>query len=180
MKTFVGLLRAVNLAGHNAVSMADLRVFLAAIGLENPRTLLASGNFVAGAAARGGAQLERQLERESAKRLKLETEFFVRTPAEWSDLVEGNTFRREAARDPARLVVVFLKSEPAPARVTALEGAIRGPETVRALGRHLFAYYPEGQGRSKLTAALIERHLGGPGTARNWNTVLKLHAMLES
>ena len=34
--------------------------------------------------------------------------------------------------------------------------------------------YPDGQGNSKLTNAVIERKLGTSGTARNWNTVLKL------
>ena len=34
--------------------------------------------------------------------------------------------------------------------------------------------YPDGAGRSKLTAALIDKKLGCAGTARNWNTVQKL------
>jgi uncharacterized protein (DUF1697 family) len=40
--------------------------------------------------------------------------------------------------------------------------------------------YPEGQGNSKLTNALIERKLGVAGTARNWNTVLKLAALASA
>jgi uncharacterized protein (DUF1697 family) len=39
--------------------------------------------------------------------------------------------------------------------------------------------YPEGVGSSRLTTALIEKKLGTRGTARNWNTVLKLGAMTE-
>ena len=38
--------------------------------------------------------------------------------------------------------------------------------------------YPEGMGKSKLTNALIERKLGVAGTARNWNTVLKLATLV--
>jgi len=30
-----------------------------------------------------------------------------------------------------------------------------------------------------LTAKLIEKHLGSPGTGRNWNTTLKLAAMVS-
>jgi len=44
----------------------------------------------------------------------------------------------------------------------------------RGKGRELYLYYPDGQGTSKLTNALIERKLGTSGTARNWNTTLKL------
>jgi uncharacterized protein (DUF1697 family) len=50
---------------------------------------------------------------------------------------------------------------------------------VRAKGRHAYIYYPDGVGRSKLTAALIEKHLGCRGTARNWNTVQKLAAIVS-
>jgi uncharacterized protein (DUF1697 family) len=60
-----------------------------------------------------------------------------------------------------------------------LAAAIQGPETVRAKGRQLYIVYPAGIGRSKLTNALIERHLGTRGTGRNWNTVLKLAAMVR-
>jgi hypothetical protein len=34
--------------------------------------------------------------------------------------------------------------------------------------------YPDGIGRSRVTAAMIEAKLGTHGTARNWNTVVKL------
>jgi len=40
--------------------------------------------------------------------------------------------------------------------------------------RDLYAHYPEGIARSKLTNALIEKTLKARGTARNWNTLNKL------
>lgn len=180
MSTFVGLLRAVNVASHHVVAMSDLRAFLGDVGLTDARTVLQSGNFVADTRARDATALERMLEHECARRLKIKTNFFLRTPQEWNAVVAGNPFPSEAARDPGRLAVIFLKSAPDRAHVTRLERAITGREVVRPLGRHLVAYYPDGQGRSKLNAALIERHLESPGTARNWNTVLRLKAMLET
>jgi uncharacterized protein (DUF1697 family) len=179
MRVYAGLLRAVNVAGHNAVTMAALKEFLGQLGLENARTVLASGNFVAGAADRDASALEGRLEREAARRLKLTTEFFVRTPADWSEVVARNPFPREARDDPARLAVVFMKSAPSPAAVKRLAAVISGREVVGASGRHLYAYYPDGMGRSKLSNQMIERHLGASGTARNWNTVLRLEALLR-
>ena len=58
--------------------------------------------------------------------------------------------------------------------------AITGPEVVRASGRHAYIVYPNGTGRSRLTNALIEKHLGTRGTGRNWNTVLKLRALVQA
>jgi uncharacterized protein (DUF1697 family) len=72
-----------------------------------------------------------------------------------------------------------LKSPPKPAAVKALQAAIRGPEQIAVRGRELYATYPAGIGRSKLTVALIEQKLGVRGTGRNWNTVLKLAALVQ-
>ena len=47
-------------------------------------------------------------------------------------------------------------------------------------GREGYFVYPDGMGRSKLTPNLIEKHLGGAGTARNWNTVLKVLALTRA
>ena len=41
-------------------------------------------------------------------------------------------------------------------------------------GREVFIDYLDSVGRSKLTPARLERLLGQPGTARNWNTLAKL------
>ncbi|MDQ6941272.1 MAG: hypothetical protein M3169_02020 [Candidatus Eremiobacteraeota bacterium] len=67
----------------------------------------------------------------------------------------------------------------APARdaVEALRAVVRGPELIRAGGQHLYITYPDGMGRSKLTGTSIEKRLDTIGTARNWNTVLKLAAL---
>jgi len=177
MTTSVALLRAVNLPGHNKVTMADLRGFCAGLGFADARTLLQSGNLVFESARRTPAQLERLLEGEAARRLALRTEFFVRTAREWKDVIARNPFHEAAERDPSHLVVLFLKAAPEPRTVGALQAAIAGPELVRADGRQAYITYPAGIGRSRLTNALIESKLGTRGTARNWNTVLKLAAL---
>jgi uncharacterized protein (DUF1697 family) len=178
VKTYVALLRAVNMAGHRQVVMADLRALLSQIGLADPRSLLQSGNLVFRAAARPGPQLERLLEHEAEKRLGLETEFFVRSAEEWKVLVAQNPFREAARLDPSHLAVQFLKDAPAATSVAALRAAITGRELVRAKGKQLYAVYPDGFARIRLTNALIERTLGTRATGRNWNTVLKLAAVV--
>ena len=81
MTAFVALLRAVNVGAAGKVSMADLRALATALGFENPRTLLNSGNLVFGASG-SADKMSAQLEREAKARLKLETDFVVRTATE--------------------------------------------------------------------------------------------------
>ena len=180
MTTYIGLLRAINLAGLNRVGMADLRDMLSALGFDEPRSLLQSGNVLFRCRPRAAAPLERLLEAELRTRLKVDTDFMVRTAEEWHGIVERNPFPKEAVRDPGHLLMFCLKAATDAASVKALQAAIKGPEIVRADGREAYIFYPAGVGRSKLTSTIIEKKLGTRGTARNWNTVLKLRALAGS
>jgi uncharacterized protein (DUF1697 family) len=174
---YLALLRGINVGGHRRVSMADLRDLLTQLRFADARSLLQSGNLVFRGRPRARAHLERLLETEAGKRLALQTDFFVRTAEEWQAVIAHNPFREEAARDPGHLVVVFLKKAPGVQDVEALQAAITGPEVVCAEGMQLYAVYPTGMGRSRLTSTLIEKKLGTRGTGRNWNTVVKLGAL---
>ena len=154
--------------------MDELKAFLARQGFQDVSTLLASGNIVFRAGRTPPDKLEKTLEADFAKAFGYQSEVFVRTGDEWREIVRRNPFPDEAEADPGRFVLLALKRAPPPAAVKALQDAIVGRETVKAVGRQLYAIYPDGQGRSKLTGALMERKLGTRVTGRNWNTVLKL------
>ncbi len=179
MTIYIGLLKGVNVGGHRQVAMGDLRKFAAELGLGEVRTVLQSGNLVFRGPAQAGIRLERLLEAGAAKRLGLVTDFFIRNAKEWSAVVARNPFPQAAERDPAHLLVMFFKQKPDAQAVRALQAAITGPEVVRASGREAYFVYPDGIGRSRLTGSLIEKTLGAPGTARNWNTVLKIEALAK-
>jgi uncharacterized protein (DUF1697 family) len=180
MTAYIALLRAVNVAGRNLVAMADLRALVEAQGFDDVQSLLQSGNLVFSGPRRAPAALERRLEEATASQLGVAADYFLRTAAEWQALVKANPFPEAAKQDPGHLVMLLLKQAPKPAAVKALEAAIRGPEKVAASGRQLYAIYPNGIGRSKLTTALIENKLATRCTGRNWNTVLKLAALADA
>ena len=174
---YAALLRGVNVGGSKKVSMAELRALATRLGLDDPRTLLQSGNLVFGSRT-AARKLESILEAETTKRLGLETRYIVRTADEWQSAIDANPFRNEALRDPSHLLVVFLRDAPAPNAVKAFQAAIVGRETIRAVGRQAYLTYPDGIGNSKATLPMIERALGTSGTGRNWNTVMKINALL--
>lgn len=174
----IALLRGVNVGGKTKVAMADLRELFTDLGLASPKTVLQSGNVVFEGGP-GGAELEQLLERETGARLGLSTAYMVRNAGEWRNLVARNPFPEEAASNPGYVLAMPLKTAPDPEAVAALRAVIVGPERVEAVGRELYIHYPEGIGRSKLTIKQIESKLGTKGTGRNWNTVLRLAALVE-
>ena len=174
----IALLRAVNVGGGTTLSMARLKGMIQELGFE-AETLLQSGNVVLADTKLSGDALEKLLEAETAKRLGLTTDYFVRSAKEWDALIKANPFTKESKDDPGHLVAMPLKAVPKAADVKALEAAIKGRVRVAARGRQLYVTYPDGIGRSKLTIGVIEKALGTRGTGRNWNTVMKLAAMAE-
>jgi uncharacterized protein (DUF1697 family) len=176
----IALIRGINVGGHKKIAMAHLRALLEQLGFADVKSLINSGNLVFQGDRRTALELERLLQTETAKRLALEADFFVRSAKEWRAIIAGNPFPKEAERDPGHLVLMCLKNAPGGAQVKALQSAIVGPEIVRAKGPHLYIVFPNGIGTSRLTNALIEKTLGTRGTGRNWNTVLRLDAMANS
>jgi uncharacterized protein (DUF1697 family) len=179
MTTYIGVLRAINLGAHNKIAMSDLRAMLEKIGFQQPKTLILSGNIVFKSASKSVDKVEKMLEAASTKHLGVTTDYFVRTAEEWQAIIAANPFAKEAKNDPARLVMMCLRLAPSADQVKALQAAVKGREIVKANGRQAYIVYPDGQGRSKLTIQLIEKHLGTRGTARNWNTVLKLGELAQ-
>jgi uncharacterized protein (DUF1697 family) len=174
----VALLRAVNLGPHQKVSSAQLKAFATDLGFDDAQTLLNSGNLVFRADAQKAEALEKRLEAESARRLGLATDYFVRIRQDLESLVARNPFPKAAKDDPSHLVVLFLKKPLAETGLKSLRAAIVGRERVEGAGCHAYTHYPDGIGESKLTNKVLERHLGAC-TGRNWNTVLKLLALAQ-
>ncbi len=169
---FVALLRAVNVGGTGKLPMAELRAALTKAGHGDVQTLIASGNVVLDGAGTGGA-IEKKIESVLKQGFGLETDVFVRSAEEWRALLRQNPFVAQAERDPARLVVVTLKAPPSAAAIAQTRSANKGNEQLEVVGRDVYVVYPDGIGVSKLGLKPL-----GPGTARNFNTVRKLGAML--
>jgi uncharacterized protein (DUF1697 family) len=176
-RTHIALLRAVNTSGNKMIKMSELRDFGTSLGLENVRTLIQSGNLVFESDVWTGAEVERLLEFQAAKKLSLQTNFIVRTAEEWKRIIANNLLPDYARQDPSHLLMFTLKEARSPKEFQALQESVTGPEIVRGNGKEAYIAYPDGVGRSKLTLGVIERRLGTKSTGRNWNTVLKLDAL---
>lgn len=173
----IALFRAVNVSGANKVAMTELKAMFEDLGLGPARTLQAAGSVVFHGPG-SDATLEVLLETEAANRFGLKSPVFVRDAAEWDAIIAHNPFLDAARDEPNRLLVMPLKGRPAPEDVAELQAAGQHGERVAAWEACAYFHYAGGVGESKLTPKLIERCLGFAGTGRNWNTTLKLAAMM--
>ena len=172
-RPMAAFLRGINVGGHRAVAMSDLRAVFSGLGLGNVRTLLQSGNVVF-TTSDGAARLRSILEATCAERLGHDISVILRTEPEMKKVVARNPFG-QAAGQPAKVHVVFLADKPTAAAAAKLDKQRGAPEEWVLDGRHVYVWYPNGAGQSKLRL-----DLGVPATARNWNTVTKVLDLMNA
>ncbi len=182
MPTYIALLRAVNVGGTGKLPMADFRKLLAQLGFRNVETYIQSGNAVFDAPGSSSA-VTKSLSAALAKFMGKPVPVLIRTRDELTRAIAANPFAAEAAADGARVHAVFLSAHPAKNSVSGLECIVTQYPARRdryhLAADTLFLHLPDGAADSRFTAAALDRILGVTATARNWNTVLKLHAMAQ-
>jgi uncharacterized protein (DUF1697 family) len=173
-RRYVVLLRGINLGHHNKVPMADLREIVGDIGCTDVATYIQSGNVVATstlAAQTLASRLESALEEHFGFRPRT----MVRTASEIRDVLAKNPF---AHQDTGKVHVGFLtgslgKNSQVP---TTTES---GADRAMIIGAHIYLYYPNGVGRTKMTQTPMWRAISDDCTVRNLRTVTKLAEMAE-
>lgn len=180
MPTYIALLRAVNVGSTGKLPMADFRKLLAELGYRKVETYIQSGNAVfdaPGPAPKVAKAIATALE----KQMGAPAGVLVRTHDELTRVIADNPFAAEAAADGAKVHAVFLSVSPARSVAAGLDRIVtqypQRRDRYDVAGDTLYLHLPEGAAETKFTAKSIDRILGGTGTARNWNTVLRLHAM---
>jgi uncharacterized protein (DUF1697 family) len=171
---YILLFRGVG--GATQLPTAPLREALSAAGFENVATYINSGNAI----VRSDLPREKVISK-VAKLCKEQFGFdkaiFAPTLAEWSRLIKKNPFP-QALATPTFLHAALLAEKPAAANVKKVTSFATGDEGFAIVGNVAYLYTPHGFGTSKL-AAKFDKVIGVVNTARNWNSVGKLHELAK-
>jgi uncharacterized protein (DUF1697 family) len=175
MRTFVVLLRGVNVGKAKRVPMAELRAVLSGMGYTDVATLLNSGNAVFRAPGGTSAKHSADIAVAISTRLKVEVPVIVKSAGELAAIISENPL--EAARDQhPRFLVAFVQDTKALSRLAGIESLVTPPEQF-ALGKHAaYLFCAAGILDSKAADALLGK-AGTPVTTRNLATVLRLQAL---
>ena len=177
MAQHILLLRGINLAGRNRVAMPALRDVLAEAGFGEVRTYLQSGNVVLSSTANADAVV-RKVKRLIAKEFGLDIAVVTRTRSQLAQVVKRNPLGK-VATSPKLYQVSFLDAKPSRDVIQRVEETAAPNEQVVAIGREIYAWHPDGVGRSPLWTLLAGQRLGVTATARNWTTVTSLLTLAD-
>jgi uncharacterized protein (DUF1697 family) len=177
MPIYISMLRGINLAGHNQISMLQLRASLEQLGFERVKTYIQSGNVVFKAAKIAPDKLSKKIEDKIRSDFGFSISVLSKTPDELAKTIQNNPFLKQPGIDPSKLHVTFLSGAPADLALKKLAAIHAHPDQFHCLDCDVYLYCPEGYGRTKLSNNAIEKLLSLRATTRNWRTVNKLHEM---
>lgn len=174
----IALLRSM-VIGKRRVSGAAVRALAQAAGGTDARSVIATGNVVF-RSRKAPATLEHEMEKACAVEFGKATEIVVKTAEEWRTLLAANPFPEQTRAAPAR-VLVWAMRDPVPdsglaqlrRRASVDEAVERTPEG------DIYMWFGGDIDASKLPAGFGLKSLGAVGTNRNWNTMMKITAVLD-
>jgi uncharacterized protein (DUF1697 family) len=178
MKKYVAFLRGINIAGHNIISMKDLRDALIKNKFENVKTYINSGNIVI-ESDHDKKKVKEIFEQIIESQFKLKIDTTLKTQKELAEIISNNPFNSKKEDNNSKRVVVMFSDKVSQDQALQLKSDERIVENYYHKDDVLYIYYHDGAGRSKFTTAYIDKKLKVTSTARNWNTMLKMNEMLK-
>ena len=177
MPRYVAFLRAINVGGH-VVRMEQLRRLFSSMGFSDVETFIASGNVIFTSPLTDTSALERSIEASLNQALGYEVATFVRSAAELAAIAAHQPFSRDPAAEGGAIHVIFLATPLAPAARRQLLALSNEADEFAVEGREVYWCRRGKMMESTVPGPAMGRTLGGPATARNRNTVVRLTAKL--
>jgi uncharacterized protein (DUF1697 family) len=188
--TWIALLGGVNVGGKNKLPMKELASEIEALGFENVRTYIQSGNVVfrsprakqelgsPSAAGIAASIIAASIAGSIKNKFGFQPGVIVLSKEELTRAAASNPYAEAENELEGRALHLFfldvpLRDSPPKMDARSLDAVKRPTERWQVVGSIFYLHAPEGFGTSKL-AARAERCLGVPATARNWRTVSEL------
>ena len=182
MHTYLVLLRGINVSGKKIIKMEGLRQLFESAGYENVQTYIQSGNVIFDSEVAHG-EVAGNIEKLIETHYGFDVTVFVLTQNELNAAVGNMPFAEGREEEPPglkQLYVTFLSEIPSNDNLEKLRQSPIGDDLIEVVDKVLYFKLASKASDSKLSNNLIESKLKVSATTRNWNTTLKLLAMMDS
>lgn len=178
MKTYIALLRGINVSGQKKIKMADLKKTLENNGLQNVTTYIQSGNVVFGHPSEDIVLLQQLVHGAILKDFGFDVPTLVIEGSDIENILQANPFKDKEEEN--RLYFVLLKEIPDKALTEAFNKLEFTHEDFHVEDNCVYLCCKKGYGNAKLNNNLVERKLKVQATTRNLKTLQKLVDVVKS
>ena len=179
MKSYISILRGINVSGQKIIKMNDLQNLYKNLGFQNVTTYIQSGNVVFSYKDFDTKNLEEIITKQIATEFGFEVPVIVLTVDELQQIVDNNPFAKDADKEQSFLHVTFLASIPEQYDQKMIEDKKQNNEEIIFTDQAIYLYCPNGYGNTKLSNSFIENKLKVKATTRNWKTTNVLLGMAK-
>jgi len=177
MKTYLALLRGINVSGHNMIKMDTLKNLLENAEFQNVRTYIQTGNVFIDSEEDQAASVGFKIKQEIFKVLGLDVPVVMISKSDLQACFINNSFVMEKECDFKKLYVAFVSKELQGSAINDLKISQFKPDEAQIDGNRIYIKYAIGAGNTRLDQKYIEKKLNVIATIRNWNTVINLLAL---
>ena len=177
MKTYISLLRGINVSGQNRIRMPELKGVYESLALVNVATYIQSGNVLFSGEEQDPAALARAIEAKIERAFGSSVRVFLYNKNHFQQLIDRNPFLQSRNEDAEKLHVTFLSDLPSEPAVSNLVVPAGISDEFLLYDNEIFLFCPNGYGKTKLSNSFFERKLRVSATTRNWKTVNALYEM---
>ncbi|NJB71835.1 uncharacterized protein (DUF1697 family) [Saonia flava] len=171
MKTYIALLRGINVSGQKKILMVDLKKSMEQLGLKEVVTYIQSGNVVFKSEDELVDILEDKIKETIMSNFGFDVPVLVTTFDILNSILLNNPFSKE---EDKKQYFVLLKDEPKASLVEEFHETSYNNEDFVIAGQCIYLVCHKGAGNAKLNNNLIERKLKVSATTRNLRTMTKL------
>ena len=171
MKTYIVLLRGINVGGHKKVLMAELRELLSNSGFKNVRTYIQSGNVILESSEDSSKTIEDIIHKAINAHFGFEVPVLVSTRQELQAVFDNCPFLEEKKINS---YFVLLYSVPEKNLIESVSHISYPNEEFIIADTCIYFYCSMGYGSVKFNSNLFERKLKTTATTRNYKTMVKL------
>ncbi len=175
MKTYISILRGINVSGQKSIKMIDLKVLYESLRFKNVQTYIQSGNVVFKTEETDRQKIISNIEDAIRKEYGFDVPIQIRNKEELKKIIDNFPF--EGGRELNRLLVTFLAETVVHIPMNEIEKLKAKDDEIIFVGKEVYLYVPGGYGKSKLDNNTLERKLKVKATTRNWKTINKLYEM---
>ena len=175
MRTYIALLRGINVGGHKKILMADLRALFESLRFTEVQTYIQSGTVVF------KSKEETNLASKIAEAIETKYGFIVpvliKKASELSEILSKYPFLNEKRE---KSYFILLKESPTQENIELTATYSNPNEEFHITQDCIYIYYAVGAGKSKMGNNFFEKKLKVKATARNFRTMAKLLALASS
>lgn len=178
MKTYIALLRGINVGGNRKILMSELKLLFSDLGFKEVQTYIQSGNVIFSSQKEQSANLlSSSIHEAILNQFGFEVPVVVKTVSELEHVVLNNPFLEDSTIEIKDCHVTFLQHLPSKEAVEAVQKIDQPTDSFTINKSNIYLHCKDSYHKSKFTNTFFEKKLAVPTTTRNWKTVLKLYEL---